>query len=136
MWTSYTPLLCVFLFALRVLSKEDDTHSFELNHLPVPEMVDKNDVHDMQPAKTVFISRLTFEGKDTWKDILGSDHKKLAQIAKDGFWQMTQTQFFKDKPKLRPTVMTVLPVGSDIYIASSMKGRGEFVYFAQDINNP
>jgi uncharacterized membrane protein len=56
--------------------------------------------------------------------------KKLAQIAKDGFWQMAQ-KANKEKSgiskKNTPVVMTALAVGNNIYLTSSLRGTQRYV---------
>lgn len=136
MWSSLTSLLCVLLFALGVFSIESDETSLEISSLPVP--VVKDTAGKIQKARVVFSTKLSFDkDKDAWKDpeILNSDPKRLSQLAKDAYWQMTKNKQWKDKPKFRPTVMTVMPVGNEIYISSSMKGP-QFLYYGKDKSNP
>ncbi|KAH7138735.1 hypothetical protein B0J11DRAFT_574689 [Dendryphion nanum] len=88
-----------------------------------------------------FSSKLTWDNlpnNDVWKDKLGQDERKLSRVAKDAYTEMSELYSVKGyhlDPKLRPTVMTAMAVGSNIFLSSSLKG-GSFVYHGNDENNP
>lgn len=85
-------------------------------------------------------SRMKFSGLqngDVWRDVCGEDEGQLARIAKDGYYQMMQSILAEGiPPKRRPKVMTILAVGHEVYLSSSVKGTGLFWLHAKDERNP
>jgi hypothetical protein len=75
--------------------------------------------------------------KNVFTDVLGSDRGQLAQIAKDAYIAMTETDEYKAFKKRRdaPYVMTALAVENKIYLGTSMKGGG-FLYASYEFDNP
>jgi hypothetical protein len=84
-----------------------------------------------------FGARLTFPNvKDVFKEVLNSDRGQLAQIAKDGYLEMSETDKYKNFKRRSdaPYVMTALAVENKIYLGTSMKGGG-FLYASHEFDN-
>jgi len=93
--------------------------------------------HKGNVEPTIFSTKLTFHKvKDAWKEFFHEDDASISSLARYGWWQMNKLWVKDDVDvKLRPTVMTALLVGNEVYMSSSMKG-GKFIYTSTAEDNP
>lgn len=73
----------------------------------------------------LFSSRLRFKNKNA-VEVFDNADSQLAALAKDAYEEMEQIWTSTNVPlKKRPTVMTAMFIGKEVYLSSSLKGLGE-----------
>jgi hypothetical protein len=122
-------LLLLVCLIVRVLANKDEPKLGLVNE-PNADKAKKN-------TPTRYSALLQFPNiENAWKEILDEKPKRLAELARNGFWQMSNMWVDDKEPwKTRPSVMSALVVGNEIYLSSSLKGVQNFLY-SVDSTNP